>query len=226
MIPTNRISGYNSVFFDLDGTLADTAPDLVAATNQLRIDRNLEPLPFEILRNASSKGARGLLEVAFQITPEDANFAKLRDEFFINYENAIHVHSYLFEGIEDVLLTLESQNIPWGIITNKIERFTTPLVKSMKLDERCAAIVSGDSTPTPKPHPAPILLAADRSGIDPTQSLYVGDDLRDIEAGKAAGMKTVAVTYGYATQEDPPHQWNADFIINHPSELIDIIFPR
>ena len=223
---THRTSIYNSVFFDLDGTLADTAPDLVAATNQLRIDRNLPPLPFEVLRNASSKGARGLLEVAFQITPEDQDFAALRDEFFMNYENAIHVHSYLFEGMEELLVTLESQNIPWGIITNKIERFTAPLVKSMKLDARCVAIISGDSTPTPKPHPAPILLAANLSGIDPTKSLYVGDDLRDIQAGKAAGMKTVAVTYGYATPEDPPHQWNADFLINHPSELIDIIFPR
>lgn len=215
---------FESVFFDLDGTLADTAPDLAAATNKLRLDRQLEPIAYEILRPAASAGARGLIEAAFGFKPDHPEFPVLRDEFFVNYENALHVHSTLFEGIEELLSSLEQHGIPWGIVTNKHQRFTLPLVKSMGLDVRSRATVSGDTTAHPKPHPLPILHAAEISGVNPKRSLYVGDDQRDIVAGKAAGMKTVAATYGYCGHEDPPQAWGADFLVQSPTELINIIF--
>jgi 2-phosphoglycolate phosphatase len=218
-------SNFEGVFFDLDGTLADTAPDLAAAANKLRLDRHLDPIPFELLRPAASSGARGLLAVAFGIGPEDNNFIELRDEFLFNYENALHVHSYLFDGVESLLNQLEQHNIPWGIVTNKIERFTNPFVKSIGLDKGASVIVSGDTTPTPKPHPAPILLASSLAKVSPEKSLYVGDDQRDIVAGRAAGMKTVAASYGYCGHEDPPEAWGADYLVNTPSALINIIFP-
>lgn len=219
-------ANFESVFFDLDGTLADTAPDLVAAANHLRVVRKLEPLAFEALRGASSAGARGLIESSFGITPEHADFASLRDEFLDNYQKALHVHSDLFEGVEELLDLLNKHQIPWGIVTNKHERFTNPLVKSMGLDLHSSAIVSGDTTQFAKPHPAPILYAAEMSKVNPITSLYVGDDQRDIIAGKAAGMKTVAACYGYCGNDNPPEDWGADYLVNSPMELIDIIFSR
>lgn len=224
MFGNNKRSNFEGVFFDLDGTLADTAPDLAAAANKLRLDRNLDPIPFELLRPAASAGARGLLAVTFGITPEDNKFIELRDEFLNNYESALHVHSFLFDGIQDLLNELEQQNIPWGIVTNKIERFTNPFVKSIGLDIGACAVISGDTAGQPKPHPAPILLASSLANVAPENSLYVGDDQRDIVAGKAAGMKTVAATYGYCGHEDPPEAWGADYLVNNPSELINIIF--
>lgn len=219
-------ANFGSVFFDLDGTLADTAPDLAAAANKLRTDRQLPPLPLEILRPATSAGARGLIQIAFGLTPEDPDFDELKNEFFINYKNALHVHSYIFDEMQTVLELLESHQIPWGIVTNKHERFTTPLVQSMGLDKRAHATVSGDTTEFAKPHPAPILHAAKLSNVNPLESIYVGDDERDIVAGKAAGMKTVAAAYGYCGNETPPNQWGADFLINSPIELIDILFSK
>jgi phosphoglycolate phosphatase len=220
------ISPYHGVFFDLDGTLADTAPDLVAATNQLLIARNLTPKKYELLRPYSSAGARGLLEGAFGITPDHADYIALRDEFMVNYENALLVHSTLFEGIEHLLEQLEKANIPWGIVTNKSERFTHPLTELMGLRQRAASTVSGDTTPHPKPHPAPILHAAKIANVDPTKSIYVGDDIRDVIAGKAAGMHTVAAAYGYCGCKEPPEAWGADYIIHKPLDLLQIIFPN
>jgi phosphoglycolate phosphatase len=220
------ISPYHGVFFDLDGTLADTAPDLVAATNQLLIARNLTPKKYELLRPYSSAGARGLLEGAFGITPDHADYISLRDEFMVNYENALLVHSTLFEGIEHLLEQLEKANLPWGIVTNKSERFTHPLTELMGLRQRAASTVSGDTTPHPKPHPAPILHAAKIANVDPTKSIYVGDDIRDVIAGKAAGMHTVAAAYGYCGCKEPPEAWGADYIIHKPLDLLQIIFPN
>jgi phosphoglycolate phosphatase len=219
-------SPYHGVFFDLDGTLADTAPDLVAATNQLLLDRNLAPKPYELLRPHASAGARGLLEGAFGITPDHADFIDLRDEFYLNYEKALLVDSKLFDGMDDLLEQMEAANIPWGIVTNKIERFTKPLVKLMGLHQRSASTVSGDTTPHAKPHPEPILHAARIANIDPTKSIYVGDDIRDVLAGKAAGMLTVAAAYGYCGCKEPPEAWGADHLIHHPLELLEIIFPN
>ena len=218
-------SPYHGVFFDLDGTLADTAPDLVAATNQLLSARNLPLKPYEQLRPCASAGARGLIGGAFGIDTKHPDFIPLRDEFFANYEKALFVHSKLFEGMEHLLNQLESAQLPWGIVTNKSERFTNPLIDLMGLSQRSISTVSGDTTPHSKPHPEPILHAARIANLDPNKSLYVGDDIRDVIAGKAAGMKTVAAAYGYCGCEEPPEAWGADFIIQTPQELLQIIFP-
>jgi len=221
-----EISPYHGIFFDLDGTLADTAPDLVAATNQLLIDRNLAPKPYPFLRPYASAGARGLLEGAFGIAPDHADYITLRDEFMSNYEKALLVNSVLFDGINHLLDQIEEAKIPWGIVTNKSERFTHPLTELMGLRQRAASTVSGDTTPHPKPHPAPILHAAKIANVDPRKSIYVGDDIRDVIAGKAAGMHTVAATYGYCGCKEPPEAWGADYLIHNPLDLLKIIFPN
>jgi 2-phosphoglycolate phosphatase len=219
-------SPYAGVFFDLDGTLADTAPDLVAATNKLLTARNLAPKPYEFLRPYASAGARGLLEGAFGIGTDHPDFITLRDEFFANYEKALLVESKLFDDMDHLLKQMEQAGLPWGIVTNKSERFTNPLVELMGLGQRAVSTVSGDTTPHSKPHPEPILHAARIANIDPTKSLYVGDDIRDVIAGKAAGMKTVAAAYGYCGCQEPPQAWGADFLIHYPLDLLEIIFPK
>jgi N-acetyl-D-muramate 6-phosphate phosphatase len=219
-------SPFHGVFFDLDGTLADTAPDLVAATNLLLTARNQANKPYEILRPCASAGARGLIEGAFGITPTHPDFIVLRDEFMANYEKGLLVDSILFEGIEHLLKQMDDAKLPWGIITNKSERFTNPLTKMMGLHDRSAATVSGDTTPHSKPHPEPILHAARIANIDPTKSIYIGDDIRDVVAGKAAGMQTVAAAYGYCGCKEPPEAWGADYIVHHPLDLLKIIFPN
>jgi 2-phosphoglycolate phosphatase len=219
-------SPYQGIFFDLDGTLADTAPDLVAATNKLLTARNLAPKPYEFLRPYASAGARGLLEGAFGMSPEHPDFIALRDEFFSNYENALLVESKLFDDMHHLLEHMDQAKLPWGIVTNKSQRFTNPLVELMGLSQRSASTVSGDTTPYSKPHPEPILHAAKMANVDPAKSLYVGDDIRDVLAGKAAGMQTVAAAYGYCGCKEPPEAWGADFIINTPIELLQIIFPN
>ena len=222
----NAVSPYHGVFFDLDGTLADTAPDLVAAANQLLEARNLPLKPYEFLRPYASAGARGLLEGAFGMAPEHPDFITLRDEFFANYEKALLVHSKLFDGVDHLLEQMEQANLPWGIVTNKSERFANPLTDLMGLRQRAVSTVSGDTTPHSKPHPEPILHAARIANIDPTKSIYVGDDVRDVIACKAAGMLTVAAAYGYCGCKEPPEAWGADYIIKHPLDLLLIIFPN
>lgn len=219
-------SPYKGVFFDLDGTLADTAPDLVAAANQLLIARNLPPKPYEVLRPCASAGARGLIGGAFGINPEHPDFVPLRDEFFSNYEKALLVNSIIFEGVDHLLDQLDEAKLPWGIVTNKSERFTHPLTDLMGLRQRAVSTVCGDTTPHSKPHPEPILHAARIANIDPSKSVYVGDDIRDIIAGKAAGMMTIAAAYGYCGCEEPPEAWGADYLVRHPKELLQIIFPQ
>lgn len=226
MTKSASYSPFHGVFFDLDGTLADTAPDLVAATNQLLIARNLTPKPYEFLRPYASAGARGLLEGAFGIHPDHPDFISLRDEFFGNYEKALLVESKLFDEMHHLLDQMDMAKLPWGIVTNKSARFTNPLVDLMGLGQRAIATVSGDTTPHSKPHPEPILHAARLANIDPTKSIYVGDDIRDVVAGKAAGMKTVAAAYGYCGCKEPPEAWGADYIIYQPLELLPILFPN
>lgn len=220
------VSPYKGIFFDLDGTLADTAPDLVAAANQLLVARNLPPMQYEVLRPRASAGARGLIKGAFGIDTDHPDFIPLRDEFFSNYEKALLVNSIIFDGIDHLLDQLDGAKLPWGIVTNKSERFTNPLTELMGLRQRAASTVSGDTTPHSKPHPEPILHAARLANIDPTKSVYVGDDIRDIVAGKAAGMKTIAAAYGYCGCEEPPEAWGADYLVYHPKELMEIIFPQ
>ncbi len=211
---------FDAIFFDLDGTLADTAPDLAAAANRLVIERGMPPVPYEKLRPVASHGARGLIGAAFGKRPEDPEFPALRDTFLDYYEADIAVHTRLFDGMDEVLARLDAEGILWGIVTNKIARFTVPLVNAIGLTPRASAVVSGDTTPHAKPHPAPLLHAAELSGVAPARCVYVGDDLRDIQAGRAAGMKTVAAAYGYCGEDDPPESWGADYLIRHPAELI------
>ena len=210
-----------AVLFDLDGTLADTAPDLAAATNLLRTARGLEPKPYETLRAVASAGGRGLIGAAFGLFPEDADYPELLTGFLENYQAALAVHSTLFEGVATLLQSLRKQGIGWGIVTNKHARFTDPLVIQIGLRE-ADCVISGDTTPFAKPHPEPMFEAARRLALDPKDCWYVGDDLRDIQAGRAAGMRTIAAAWGYCQAEELP-AWGADDIADTPLQLLDLI---
>ena len=208
------------VLFDLDGTLADTAPDLAGALNKMRADRGLAAMPLEPLRRMASSGARGLVGVGFGHKPGDTEYESYKTEFLNNYEQALFVHSRLFDGIEPLLASLEARGLSWGVVTNKASRFTDPLSKLIGFTGRAACVVSGDTTPHAKPHPAPLLHAAQVCKVDPAACVYVGDDLRDIQAGRAAGMKTLAVTWGYMGDGEPVHEWGADAVIAAPPEVL------
>lgn len=209
-----------AVLFDFDGTLADSAPDLAAALNRMRTARRLEPLAVEATRAYVSMGARGMLRIGFGMTPDDARYAAMREEFLALYSEAICVHTRLMGGMREVLAELERREIAWGIVTNKAMRFTERIVPALGLAPAC--VVGGDSTPHLKPHPAPLLLAAEQLGMPPADCTYVGDDLRDVQAAHAAGMRSIAVDYGYHGADHPaPAQWNADATISHPSELLE-----
>jgi phosphoglycolate phosphatase len=210
----------DAVLFDLDGTLADTAPDLAAALNRVRVDGGLAPLPFARLRPHASHGARGLIGAAFGLTPDDAGFAALRDAFIAHYESALCVDSTLFPGVETILDVIEAKGLRWGIVTNKVTRLTLPLVADLRLAPRAGAVVCGDTTPHAKPHPAPLLHAAQALGVAPGRCLYVGDAARDIEAGRAAGMRTRVATYGYLGDADTPDAWLADGAVATPQDLV------
>jgi phosphoglycolate phosphatase len=211
------------VLFDLDGTLADTAPDLGAALNKMRTDRGLDALPLEPLRRMASSGARGLVGVGFGLKPGDPDYEAHRIEFLANYEAALYVHTRLFDGVADLLAALEAAPKRWGVVTNKARRFTDPLSRAIGFTGRAACVVSGDTTPHAKPHPAPLLHAAAEAGVAPQRCLYVGDDLRDVQAGRAAGMRTLAVTWGYLGDGEPPHAWGADAVIDHPRAVLDFL---
>ena len=220
-MPFATLNAPQAVLFDLDGTLADTAPDLAAAANKLRLDRGLEPAPYEKLRPVASHGARGLIGAAFGIAPGEAGFDELRNAFLANYESAIAVHSRLFEGVSDMLESLRQRGIAWGVVTNKIERYTLPLIPLIGLSH-AHCIIGGDTTPHPKPHPAPLLEAARRVGVPPQACWYVGDDLRDIQAARAAGMRSIAAGWGYCADSDPV-TWEAEHIIATPGDLLALI---
>lgn len=215
----SRVAGTGAVFFDLDGTFADTAPDLAAAANSLRIERGLEPLPLERLRPMASHGARGLLGEAFGLTPQDDAYPALCEAFLQRYEQGLCVQTVVFEGLWPVVDSLEASGLAWGIVTNKAMRFADPLCRALGITARAAAVVGGDSTPHAKPHPAPLIHAATLAGVEPERCVYVGDDLRDVQAGRAAGMRTVAVAYGYNGKGDAPDAWGADHFVRTPHEL-------
>jgi N-acetyl-D-muramate 6-phosphate phosphatase len=211
-----------AVLFDLDGTLIDSAPDLGAAADKMRIDRGLPSLPYEHYRPMAGAGARGMLGVAFGITPEHADFPALREEFFRNYESCMTQRTYVFEGVAQLIASLIERDVPWGVVTNKSMRFAGPLTKGMPLFASARAVVGGDSTPYSKPHPAPLLEAARQVGVQPIECVYVGDDVRDVQAGKAAGMATVAATYGYLGATDV-RDWGADVQIETPLALLPLL---
>lgn len=212
-----------AVLFDLDGTLIDSAPDPGAAADRMRIDRGLQSLPYERYRPMAGAGARGMLGVGFGLTPDSPEFPEMREEFFRNYEQCMTERTYAFDGVPELIAQLQAASMPWGVVTNKSMRFTDPLTQQMPLFASAGAIVSGDTTPHAKPHPAPLLEAAARIGLPPQSFVYVGDDERDIVAGKAAGMKTVAACYGYLGAAGDTLQWQADAQIYSPLELLKLL---
>lgn len=212
--------GIQAVLFDLDGTLIDSAPDLGAAADQMRTARGLPSLPAEHYRPMAGAGARGMLGVAFGITPDTPDYDTLREEFFRNYEARMTQTTYAFDGIAKLLADIEARGLLWGIVTNKSSRFTDPLTRAMPLLSGARAVVSGDTTPHSKPHPEPLFEAARRLALPPQACIYVGDDERDIVAGRAAGMKTVAALYGYLGAVDATAHWGADAAIKYPHELL------
>lgn len=211
------------VLFDLDGTLVDTAPDLAEAVNRMLLARGKAALPLAELRPIASHGARGMLGRAFGITPADATYESLRQEFFRSYESALCVHSALFPEMDDALRQLEAAGVRWGIVTNKIARFTEPLLEALSLRQRAACVVSGDTTPRTKPDPAPVLHALTTTSTTPAAAMYVGDDLRDIQAGRAAGVRTVVASYGYLGDGPNIGEWGADHVIESPAELMRLV---
>ena len=198
------------ILFDFDGTLADTAPDLGAAANRQRTRAGLEPLPLEVLRPYSSAGARGLLRCALNLMPTDASYEAHRVQFLKDYEAAMTVDTCLFDGVPELLAQIKNEGMAWGIVTNKATYLATPIVKALGLAQECAVLVCGDTTAHAKPHPLPLLHAAQQAGYDVERCLYVGDDLRDIQAAQAAGMPSIAAAYGYCGPEHPPETWQAD----------------
>lgn len=212
-----------AVLFDLDGTLADTAPDLAGALNALRLQRGLAPLPVEALRPYASAGARGLLGAGLDLRPEHAEYEAHRVAFLDLYEQMLDRDSRLFDGIEPLLSALEDRGIPWGVVTNKSQRFTPRVVAGLGLDRRASVVVSGDTTPHAKPHPAPLLHACAQIGVEPAAAIYVGDDLRDVQAARAAGMPAVAAAYGYLGEAGEVASWGADAVIQQPAALLGLI---
>jgi len=212
-----------AVLFDLDGTLIDSAPDLGAAADQMRVARGLASLPLERYRPMAGSGARGMLGVAFGITPDAPDFVTLREEFFLNYEARMLRNTQVFSGVAELVEALCERGLRWGVVTNKSVRFTDPLTRAIPLFDTAGVIVSGDTTPYSKPHPEPLFEAARRLGVAPEACVYVGDDERDILAGRAAGMKTIAATYGYMGEQAEVARWDADAAIASPLELLQLL---
>jgi phosphoglycolate phosphatase len=219
----NLASGPQCVLFDLDGTLVDTAPDLGGAANRVRADLGMPPLPIAQYRPVASAGARGLLGVALGIAEGDADWPQRRDAFLEHYRGHLADESALFPGMAELLAMLERHGIRWGIVTNKPGWLTTPLLRELGLDTRSACSISGDDVPRPKPAPDSIRLACARLGVVPDQCVYVGDDKRDIDAGRAAGLHTVAVRWGYLGNNGAIESWQADATADTPGDLARLL---
>jgi N-acetyl-D-muramate 6-phosphate phosphatase len=211
-----------AVFFDLDGTFADTAADLGGAINSMRRVRGLPDLSPSATRPVASHGARGLLNVGFGIGPGHPDYRAMREEFLALYERDICRETRLFPGTEELLATIEQRGLRWGIVTNKVERLARLLLAELKISARAACIIGGDSTPNLKPHPAPLLAACKVIGQEAPACIYVGDDRRDVEAAHAAGMKAAAVRWGYLNGDDPS-AWGADWLLEHPRDLLRVL---
>ena len=209
-----------AVLFDLDGTLIDSAPDLAGAANALRAEHGMQPLPYEQLRPMVGTGARGMVGVAFGVVPGDERFEPLREAFLALYERSMLDRTRVFDDIEPLLAGLETAGIPWGIVTNKATRFAVPVAEGLGLAPRAGALVCGDTTSRAKPHPEPLWEAARRLSRDPVDCVYVGDDLRDVQAGQAAGMSTLVAAWGYLGQGEPIESWGADGIVESPRALL------
>jgi phosphoglycolate phosphatase len=212
-----------AVLFDLDGTLIDSAPDLGAAADQMRVVRGLPSLPLDVYRPLAGAGARGMLDVAFEMAPDHPLFEEFREEFFKNYETCMTQRTFAFDGVAELIHEINERHLLWGVVTNKSARFTDPLTRSMPLFSTARAMVSGDTTAHSKPHPEPLFEAARRLGVHPEQCIYVGDDERDIVAGLAAGMGTVAAMYGYLGAKTDTQAWGAHAEINSPLALLQLL---
>jgi len=212
-----------AVLFDLDGTLADTAPDLARALNRVRTAHDLAPMPVEVTRSYTSSGARGLLKVGFGLSPGDERYEALKLQFLEFYAAEICIDTRLFDGMAELLDRLDQHPLPWGVVTNKAERFTLPLLQGLLLEGRAACVVGGDTTGRLKPHPEPLLHAAAALNLSPADCLYVGDDLRDVQAARAAGMRVLAARYGYLGDGGAIESWQADAVIEHPREVLDYL---
>jgi phosphoglycolate phosphatase len=209
-----------AVLFDLDGTLADTAPDLGHALNQQRIARGLSAVPLELIRTEASAGARGLLGLGFNIAPGDSDYPDMREEFLDLYAARLCHDTQLFPGVSELLDQLDARKLPWGIVTNKPARFAKPLIHLLGLSQRAACLISGGDTTHSKPHPEPLLAASHALAVAPNTCIYLGDDMRDVEASLAAGMEPVIARYGYLGNGHPPESWGARYLIDHPHELL------
>jgi len=208
-----------AVLFDLDGTLADTAPDMALTVNRMLERRGRAPVRIEAVRPHVSKGARGMIGAAFGLAPDDDGFQALREEFLDLYAQNLCVGTRLFPGMNELLEELESAGVLWGVVTNKFERFAVPLIESLGLAARAGVVVGGDTCPRPKPFPDPLLFAATNLGIAPMRTLYVGDDERDVQAARAAGMPVLVAGYGYLGDGAPPILWGADAIVDSPPAI-------
>jgi 2-phosphoglycolate phosphatase len=208
-----------AVLFDLDGTLADTAPDMARTVNAMRAKRGLAPVATELVRPHVSKGARGMICSAFEITTEHPDFLAMREEFLDIYGRDLCVDTVLFPGMAELLATLEADGIMWGVVTNKFERFARPILEQLGVADRAAVIVGGDTCPRPKPFPDPLLFAAEQMRVAPESTLYVGDDERDVQAARAAGMPVIAAGYGYLGDGTPPTAWDADGVVGSAAEI-------
>jgi N-acetyl-D-muramate 6-phosphate phosphatase len=209
----------SAVLFDFDGTLADTAPDLAAAVNRMRVEQGYEPLPLERLRPFASAGARGLLQAAFRLKPDDAEYKAMRQEFLDLYAETCCSETKLFPGVAELLRELQQRDIRWGVVTNKATRFTERILAHLRLKPDCVAC--GDTTPHLKPHPASLLHAAEQLNLSPASCCYLGDDLRDMKAARAAGMRPIAVDWGYHHPESGgPNTWEAEAVIAHPMDVV------
>ncbi|MBM3114918.1 HAD family hydrolase [Jeongeupia naejangsanensis] len=209
-----------AILFDLDGTLADTAPDLGAALNRLLVEEGRPEQPYDAIRPLASHGARGLIGLGFGVGPDDASFNALRERFLAHYATALCEHTVLFDGVAELITAIGARGLPWGIVTNKPGRFTDPLVRELPLPVQPGCVVSGDTVGVAKPDPKPMLHAAEQLGVPAASCLYVGDAERDIEAGRRVGMKTVIADYGYISVDDQPTAWGADLRIAHPLDLL------
>ena len=208
---------FQAIFFDLDGTLVDTAPDMVTVLMDLQREEGVEPLEYNVGRSHVSNGAVGLVSLAFPNIDAE-NHERLRLRYLEKYQESVCVRSHVFPGIDELLNSLDAGQLPWGVVTNKPKRMTGPLLQGLGLAARAVCAISGDTLPQRKPDPAPMFLAAEQAGIQASACIYVGDAARDIEAGRAAGMHTVGVEYGYIAN-DPPSSWGADAIVADPAEL-------
>lgn len=212
-----------AILFDLDGTLIDSAPDLAGTANDMRAARGLPPMPYADLRRMVGAGARGMMGVAFEVVPGHEAFEALRDEFFERYQRRLLQETRVFEAVHPMLGELRTRGLPWGIVTNKAQRFGHPVIEGLELHRQSRVQIYGDTTPHAKPHPEPLLEAARRLQVQPERCIYVGDDLRDIQAGKAAGMRTLAAAWGYLGAAAPIEEWGADAIVHEPAAVLSWI---